>query len=452
MHIHILGVCGTFMGGVAMLAKEQGHHVSGSDQNIYPPMSDALKNAGIEIKFGYASENITPDTDLVIIGNVMSRENPCIEFILNKKINFISGPQWVYENILKSQHIFAVSGTHGKTTTTSLLAWILETAGLKPGFLIGGMPNNFNITSRVGAGKYFVIEADEYDTAFYDKRSKFLHYFPNTLIMNNLEFDHADIFSDLEAIQKQFQYLLRCVPENGVVIFPAECAALQDVVSRGCWSKKIAIGDDQTWKAILQKKDGSQFEILYCNQTVANIKWDLIGKHNIQNALAAIAAAYEAGVSSTHIEKAFLTFQGVKRRLEIRGKINDVTIYDDFAHHPTAIATTIDGLRQKIGPQRIIVIAQLGSNSMKLGAHVEHLADSFNQADQIHILKPEKANWDIAAALQSLDRKVFLYRSVDEMIENISIIAKKQDHVLIMSNQGFGGIHEKLLKKIAEKI
>ena len=363
----------------------------------------------------------------------------------------MSGPQWVYENILKHQHVLAVSGTHGKTTTTSLLTWILETAGLKPGFLIGGMPCNFDVTSRIGAGQYFVIEADEYDTAFYDKRSKFLHYFPQTLIMNNLEFDHADIFSDLEAIKKQFQFLLRCVSDNGSVIFPFDDAALQDVISRGCWSKKIETGADQNWQAKLINQDGSQFELFHRNQKLANITWGLIGKHNIQNALAAIAAAHEVGVSIADIEKAFSTFKNVKRRLEIRATINNITIYDDFAHHPTAILTTIDGLRKKVGAERIIAIAQLGSNSMKLGAHIEHLAESFHNADQIHILKPEKASWDIAEVFKPLGNKVFLYNAVSDIIEHIPTEIKSNDHILIMSNQGFSGIHEKLIKAMSEK-
>lgn len=448
MHIHILGICGTFMAGVAKLAKEQGHRVSGCDQHVYPPMSLALRAENIDIKLGYDANHLDSSIDLVIIGNALSRGNPCIESLLNKKIPFMSGPQWVYENVLKQRHVLAVSGTHGKTTTTALLAWILETAGLQSGFLIGGMPCNFSYSSRLGGGHYFVIEADEYDTAFYDKRSKFLHYFPQIVIMNNLEFDHADIFPDLEAIKKQFQFLLRCVPQQGTVIFPHDDAALQDVVSRGCWAKKIETGTDNHWQAKSIQKDSSQFEVWHCNQKLAHLSWDLIGKHNIQNALSAIAAAHEIGVSMTNIKKALSTFQGVKRRLEMRAKINGITIYDDFAHHPTAITTTIDGLRNKVGNERIMVVAQLGSNSMKLGAYDTQLSDAFQKADAVYVLRPEKINWNIESVLKPLGRKAFLCDSVEQITHMISKEVRATDHILMMSNQSFFGLHEKLIQQL----
>jgi UDP-N-acetylmuramate: L-alanyl-gamma-D-glutamyl-meso-diaminopimelate ligase len=448
MRIHIVGICGTFMGGVALMARELGHTVTGSDLNIYPPMSDALQNAGIDIRLGYEPSTIPSDVDLVIIGNTIGRANPSVDYVLNHNLNYTSGAQWMGDNVLRHQHVLAVSGTHGKTTTTGLLAWILETAGLHPGFLIGGVPKNFDGTSRLGAGDYFVIEADEYDTAFYDKRSKFLHYRPNTLIVNNIEYDHADIFPDLEAIKKQFQILLRTVPSNGAVIYPKSDINIPDVISRGCWSKHIVTGDENGWSAKLLKPDGSAFECYFGAEKRADIAWNLVGNHNIQNALAAIAAAVEVGVSMTAIEKAFATFENVKRRLEVRGCVNDVTVYDDFAHHPTAIATTIDGLRKRVGNQRIIAIAQLGSNSMKMGAHGDALGFSFLGADEVHILQPDDKNWDVKAVLKPVEEKSFVYPSVDKILASVLQRVRSNDHVLIMSNKGFDGIHEKLLAQL----
>jgi UDP-N-acetylmuramate: L-alanyl-gamma-D-glutamyl-meso-diaminopimelate ligase len=344
--------------------------------------------------------------------------------------------------------VFAVSGTHGKTTTTALLTWILETAGLHPGYLIGGMPKNFLNTARLGAKKYFVIEADEYDTAFFDKRSKFLHYHPTTLIINNIEFDHADIFPDLEAIKKQFQYALRIVPSKGSVIFPTQDNHIHDVLSRGCWGKPIPICYENSWHAKLLKIDGSAFECYFQGEKRATIAWQLIGNHNIQNALAAIAAADSIGVSMRDIEKAFATFDNVKRRLEIRGCVNDITVYDDFAHHPTAIATTIAGLRARIGNEKMIVIAQLGSNSMRVGAHGDALAPSFQGADEVHVLRPDDKSWDVEIMLKPLGNKVFVHDSVSDIVNRVSKSSARHDHVLIMSNKGFDGIHEKLLNKL----
>ena len=445
MRIHIIGICGTFMGGVALIARELGHSVTGSDLNIYPPMSDALINAGIEIRLGFEPSTIDKDVDLVIIGNTIGRANPSVDYVLNNNINYISGAQWMGENVLRHQHVLAVSGTHGKTTTTALLTWILETAQLNPGYLIGGVPKNFEGSSRVGAGQYFVIEADEYDTVFYDKRSKFLHYRPNTLIINNIEYDHADIFPDLEAIKKQFQILLRTVPSNGAVIYPQADMTIPDVISRGCWGKQIITGDNNGWHAKLMKADGSEFECYFGAEKRGDIQWALVGNHNIQNALAAIAAADAIGVSMEAMIKAFASFGNVKRRLEVRGSVKDIMVYDDFAHHPTAIATTIDGLRKRVGNERIIAIAQLGSNSMKMGAHGDALGFSFMAADEIHILRPEDKSWDVEAVLKPVKDKSFIHDSVADIVEAVSKRAHQKDHVLVMSNKGFDGIHEKLL-------
>ncbi|MDP1574632.1 MAG: UDP-N-acetylmuramate:L-alanyl-gamma-D-glutamyl-meso-diaminopimelate ligase [Coxiellaceae bacterium] len=450
--IHIIGICGTFMGGVALIARELGHSVTGSDLNIYPPMSDALINAGVEIRLGFEPSTIDKDVDLVIIGNTIARTNPSVDYVLNNNINYISGAQWMGDHVLRHQHVLAVSGTHGKTTTTALLTWILETATLNPGFLIGGVPNNFEGTSRLGAGKYFVIEADEYDTVFYDKRSKFLHYRPNTLIVNNIEYDHADIFPDLEAIKKQFQILLRTVPTNGSVIYPKSDKNIPDVISRGCWAKQIVTGDDHGWHATLIKQDGSEFECHFGTEKRGEIRWSLVGNHNIQNALAAIAAADAIGISMEVITEAFATFGNVKRRLEVRGCVNDVTVYDDFAHHPTAIAATIDGLRKHVGNARIIAIAQLGSNSMKMGVHGDALGASLIAADEIHILQPEDKSWDLEAVLKPVKDKSFVHVSVPDIVASVSKRAHQKDHVLVMSNKGFDGIHEKLLQGIADTV
>lgn len=451
MKIHILGICGTFMGGVALLARALGHNVTGSDVNVYPPMSETLVASGIPIQFGYEPSVIDAQTELVIIGNTISRNNPCVDYVLNQGIKYTSGAAWIGDNILHHQHVLAVAGTHGKTTTTALLTWILETAGQNPGFLIGGVPKNFTQTARLGSGKYFVIEADEYDTAFCDKRSKFLHYRPRTLIMNNLEFDHADIFPDLEAIKKQFQFLLRTVPSNGIVIYPKSDIHIPDVISRGCWAQQVITGDDHSWHTKLLKADGSAFECYFFDEKRATITWSLVGDHNIHNALTAIAAAESIGVSMCNIEKAFATFQNVKRRLEVRGCVNAVTVYDDFAHHPTAIAATIDGLRKRVKHERIIVIAQLGSNSMRMGAYRDALAPSFNGADAVHVLRPEDKKWDVVFVLKPLGNKVFVHDTVDSIVSDVSQQVVAHDHILIMSNKGFEGIHDKLLKSIMHK-
>lgn len=448
MRIHILGICGTFMAGIAKLAKALGYTVTGTDQNVYPPMSTILQSLGVNIAQGYHKDSVPADVDLVIVGNAMSRGNPAVESVLNKNIPFISGPQWLYEHVLKDRHVLAVAGTHGKTTTSAMLAWMLESAGLHPGFLIGGVPKNFNETARLGSSNYFVIEADEYDTAFYDKRAKFLHYHPRTLIMNNLEFDHADIYEDLAAIQKQCQFLLRTVPGDGLVIYPHDCDALKDVVARGCWSRQVALQENKSWRVTPLKTDYSAFDIIAPDQQSVAIHWKLLGAHNMQNALAAAVAAFHVGVSLEHIKIGLETFENVKRRMEVRAVVRGITVYDDFAHHPTAIETTINGLRAKVGDERVIVLAQLGSNTMEKGVHQLTLGAAFHEADQVHIWHPEKSDWDIAPVLNTLNGRGFAHPTVDDMMQTIIPQLKSKDHVLIMSNKGFEGIHERLIAEI----
>jgi len=445
--IHILGICGTFMGGLALIARELGHEVSGSDQNIYPPMSDSLRAAKIEVQEGYDPTHLRPLPDLLIVGNAISRGNPALEFALNKNLPYISGPQWLAENVLQKRHVMAVSGTHGKTTVSSILAWILTQAGLQPGFLIGGAPLNFPVTASLGKSPFFVIEADEYDTAFYDKRSKFIHYRPRTLIINNLEYDHADIFNDLEAIKKQFQFLLRTIPSGGMVIYPQDDPEISDVLMRGCWATTQAIGAaNSVWHARNKNADGSCFELWHRDQKLGLVKWSLLGDHNIHNALAAAAAAHEVGVTSDAVISGLKSFKGVKRRLEIKGNINGVTVYDDFAHHPTAISATLSALRPKAGDKKIIAVLQFGSNTMSSGMYRENLAQSLRLADKIILLRPEK--WDITALLRDLGSKAIAFDKVEGIIEHLSTVAKPDDHILIMSNKGFEGIHQRLLKKL----
>lgn len=451
MHIHILGICGTFMGGIALIARELGHDVSGSDQNIYPPMSDSLLAAGISIKEGYDPAFLRPLPDLLIVGNAISRGNPALEYALNKHIPYISGPEWLAESVLHKRHVLAITGTHGKTTTSSILAWILTHAELNPGYLIGGVPLNFSRTAALGKSPFFVIEGDEYDTAFYDKRSKFLHYHPRTLVINNLEYDHADIFPDLEAIKKQFQYLLRTVPSSGTVIYPADDPEIPDVLDRGCWSSTQTIGTSESlWHARNKNADGSQFELWHRDQKLGLVKWGMLGDHNIRNALAAAAAAHEVGVTSESVIAALKSFQGVRRRLEVRGKVNGVTIYDDFAHHPTAIAATVAGLRSKAGDRRIIAVLQFGSNSMSAGIYREQFAQSLRAADKIVLLRPEK--WDVTGVLRELGAKAIALDRVENIIEHLVGNLQTEDHILIMSNKSFGDIHQRLLKRLQANV
>jgi len=447
-HIHILGICGTFMGGVAVLARQLGFKVSGADENVYPPMSDTLRDAGIEIIQGYDPKHLQPHPDKVVIGNAMSRGNPSVEYVLNNDIPYTSGPQWMAEHLLQHRHVLAVAGTHGKTTTTSLLTWILSQAGLKPGFLIGGVANDFDQTAELGEGKCFVIEADEYDTAFFDKRSKFIHYRPNTLVLNNLEYDHADIFSDLESIKKQFEFLLRTVPANGLIIHPYHDANVDDVMQRGCWSPvQTFMGEGADWYAKNISPDGSEFEVYYQNKSQGTLNWNMIGLHNVNNALAAIAAANNVGVTPIEAIKALSSFSGLKRRMEVRGVVNDITIYDDFAHHPTAIETTLQGLRANVGDSRIIAILQFASNTMKSGVHsAQSIANALKAADTVMMLDPEE--WDLKEVEQHLNQPTQVYNNVSEILDDLTQKLRPGDHVLIMSNKGFDGIHQKLIENL----
>lgn len=450
MRIHILGICGTFMGSIALLAKELGHEVVGSDENVYPPMSTQLQAQGIQLIEGFDPIQFNQTPDVVIVGNAMKRGNPCIEYMLNYNLPYTSGPQWLAENVLKDRWVLAVTGTHGKTTTSSILAWILDYAGLKPGFLIGGVPNNFGISARLGQGSFFVIEGDEYDTAFFDKRSKFIHYRPRTLILNNLEFDHADIFPNLAAIQTQFHHLIRTVPHNGLIIAPCSDVNLQQVLAQGCWTPIETIGDQSAlWQAENTNSDGTQFDVTQRNEIKATVQWSLLGKHNVSNALAAIVAAQHAGVAVEKSAMALSSFMNVKRRLEIRGQVNGVTVYDDFAHHPTAIAATLGALRARVRNQRIIAVLEFGSYTMSHGCHqAEDFVDALKAADYVLMLRPSKADWNIDEIASELQQPARVHDTVDQIIQDIAAQASFGDQVLIMSNKGFAGIHNKLLKAL----
>jgi len=451
MHIHILGICGTFMGGIAQLAVARGHKVTGSDANVYPPMSTQLEAAGITIMQGYQAEHLQPAPDMVVVGNAMSRGNEAVEYMLNQGLAYTSGPQWLAEHVLHDRWVLAVAGTHGKTSTSSLLAWILEYAGLQPGFLIGGVPENFGVSARMGEAPFFVVEADEYDTAFFDKRSKFIHYHPRTVILNNLEFDHADIFDDLEQIKRQFHFLVRTVPGEGLIIAPDADTNMQDVLQRGCWTatETFAVAASGGWSARLLKPDGSQFEVLIDGDSQGVVNWTLIGLHNVNNALAAIAAARHAGVPVKVAIDGLAEFVNVKRRMELRGEVNGIKVYDDFAHHPTAIETTLAGLRQRVGEQRILAILEPRSNTMKLGIHADELAASLQRADKVIILAPDSIDWDIAGAMSPLAEKVQVMTSVQAIIDAATDWTGQGDSILVMSNGGFENIHQRLLEQLA---
>jgi len=447
MHIHILGICGTFMGGIAAIAKSLGHHVTGSDQNVYPPMSTQLQELGIELTQGYDVSQLEPAPDIVVIGNAMSRGNPCVEYVLDKSLPYTSGPEWLKHNLLQDSWVLAVAGTHGKTTTASMLAWILEYAGLKPGFLIGGIVQNFGLSARIGQTPFFVIEADEYDTAFFDKRSKFVHYLPRTLILNNLEFDHADIFEDLNAIKKQFHHLIRTLPQSGKVLWPKDDEALSDVIAKGLWSESETLGDD--WDYQLLKADGSQFNVLLNTQLQGVVNWQAIGEHNVKNAMMAIAAARHVGIAIEHSIAALGEFISPKRRMELKADINNIKVYDDFAHHPTAIQTTLAGLRAKVGNDKIIAILEPRSNTMKMGVHQFTLLDSLRDADEVLLFEPENLSWSLKeqaekAGMQCFDSTIAIIETVLESIE-------PNQHVLIMSNGGFNGLHQQLVDGLANK-
>lgn len=443
------------MGGLALLAREAGYEVSGSDANVYPPMSTQLERAGITLGEGYQASHLDPAPDLVVIGNALSRGNEAVEYVLDRGMRYTSGPQWLAEHVLQDRWVLAVAGTHGKTTTASMLAWILEHAGLSPGFLIGGVPGNFGRSARLGEAPFFVVEADEYDTAFFDKRSKFVHYRPRTLILNNLEFDHADIFPDLESIQRQFHHLVRTVPGSGLIVNNAADANLARVLEAGCWTPLESVSSGEPgahWQARKLAADGSEFEVLVAGAVAGTVRWDQSGEHNMHNALSAIAAARHAGVPPAQAIAALGEFAGVKRRLEVRASIDGVTVYDDFAHHPTAITTTLEGLRQRVGAeQRILALLEPRSNTMRMGIHRDTLAPSLKAADRIWFYQPEGLDWDLAAIAAECDSPAQVETSVDAMINAVLDVARPDDHVVIMSNGAFGGIHEKLVARLGER-
>ena len=449
MHIHILGICGTFMGGVAVLARQAGHKVTGSDVNVYPPMSTQLEAQGIDLMQGYKAEHLV-EQDQVVVGNVMSRGNEAIEHVLNKNISYTSGPQWLAENVLKDKWVLAVAGTHGKTTTSSILAWILEYAGLDPGFLIGGVPANFGISARLGSGSFFVVEADEYDTAFFDKRSKFVHYHPRTVILNNLEFDHADIFEDLNAIKKQFHHLVRTVPGEGLIVHNNDDKNVQDVLQKGCWSERadFANNDASLWMIDNVSSDGRCFDVLYKRRKVGTVKSNLLGPHNRMNALAAIIAAQHVGVPVEQSVDALKEFKGIKRRMEVSGEVNEITVYDDFAHHPTAITETLQGLRDAVGNAKIWAILEPRSNTMRLGVHKKQLAPALTLADEVVLFQPEDVDWDMQSVVENVNGPASLKRSIDDIVDLLAEQSMPGDHILVMSNGAFGGIHQKILDAI----
>ncbi|NOI97326.1 UDP-N-acetylmuramate:L-alanyl-gamma-D-glutamyl-meso-diaminopimelate ligase [Vibrio sp. T3Y01] len=451
MHIHILGICGTFMGGAAVLARQLGHKVTGSDANVYPPMSTLLESQGIEIIEGFDPSQLEPRPDLVVIGNAMSRGNPCVEYVLDNNLRYTSGPQWLQEFLLHDRWVLAVSGTHGKTTTSSMLAWILEDCGYAPGFLVGGVLGNFGISARLGDSMFFVVEADEYDSAFFDKRSKFVHYHPRTLVMNNLEFDHADIFDDLEAIKRQFHHLVRTVPGNGRIFSPKQDTAIQDVLSRGCWSETESSGEAGDWDAKKLVKDGSKFEVYFQGECVGTVDWDLVGDHNVNNALMAIAAARHVGVTPDLACESLAKFINTKRRLEFKGEVAGVSVYDDFAHHPTAIELTLGGLRNKVDSKKIIAVLESRSATMKRGVHKETLADSLKQADSTYLFQPDNIDWSVQDVADACHQPAHVSDDMDVFVAKIVSEAQAGDQILVMSNGGFGGIHQKLLDALALK-
>ena len=451
MHLHILGICGTFMGSLALLARDLGHRVTGSDANVYPPMSDQLRDAGIELIEGYGSDQLEPAPDLVVIGNALSRGNTAVEAVLDRGLTYCSGPEWLRRHLLEDKWVLAVAGTHGKTTTASMLAWILEQAGLAPGFLIGGVPQNFSHSARLGETPFFVVEADEYDSAFFDKRSKFVHYRPRTLIINNLEYDHADIFPDLAAIQRQFHHLVRTLPASGLLVTPGGHQAIENTLAMGLWSERQTIGladGDSQWQARLTSPDGSAFELWHQGAKVAQVSWQLSGEHNVMNALAALVAARHVGVSPEQGARALAEFQGVKRRMECLARIRGLTVYDDFAHHPTAIRTTLAGLRHKVGSDKIIALIEPRSNTMRMGVHREALNEAVVDADAVLWYQPPDTDWDLQELVNQSPVPAKLATNLDQLIHDTLSLAEAGSHIVIMSNGGFGGIHQKLIDQI----
>ncbi|MDA8621584.1 UDP-N-acetylmuramate:L-alanyl-gamma-D-glutamyl-meso-diaminopimelate ligase [Psychrosphaera sp.] len=475
MHIHILGICGTFMGGIAAIAKQLGHKVTGSDLNVYPPMSTQLEQLGIELTTGWDEAQFKPEPDLVIIGNAMSRGNPAVEYVLARNLSYTSGPEWLKREVLQNRWVVAASGTHGKTTTSGMIAWLLESCGMNPGYLIGGVPGNFDVSARLGDSPFFVIEADEYDTAFFDKRSKFVHYLPKTLIINNLEFDHADIFKDIEAIKTQFHHLMRILPNNGLLITNPEDQYIKETLEMGCWSpvesidgsgvtqqvieptsdstSKVKTPNEADWRVNVIAnehglKDGSQFEVLLNSESVGIVNWSLTGLHNIHNGLAALAAARHCGMEIAHCVEALSEFTNAKRRMEVLLEHNDITLYDDFAHHPTAIKTTLEGLRAKVGNNRIIAILEPRSNTMKMGVHNATLAASWQDANEVLVLNIDK-DWSLDLAENQTHLNIF--NSIDAIIQHVVELLEPNDHIVVMSNGGFGGIHQKLKNVILQQ-
>jgi UDP-N-acetylmuramate: L-alanyl-gamma-D-glutamyl-meso-diaminopimelate ligase len=451
MHIHILGICGTFMGGLAALARESGHRVTGCDANVYPPMSDQLRALDIELIEGYGADQLALKPDLFVVGNVIVRGNALMEAILDAGLAYTSGPQWLADNVLQGRHVLAVAGTHGKTTTTSMLAWALDQAGLEPGFLVGGVPLNFGVSARLGAGKTFVIEADEYDSAFFDKRSKFVHYRPRTAVLNNLEFDHADIFDDLKAIERQFHHLVRTVPAHGRLVVNAREESLQRVLAMGCWSEVQRFGARKEEPGALRARgEPHAFDVLRGSLKIARVEWPLLGEHNQLNALATIAAAEHVGVAPEVAARALASFQNVRRRLELRGEAGGVKVYDDFAHHPTAMRTTINGLRRKVGSDRILAVFEPRSNTMKLGSMKAQLPWALEEAD-LSFCHSGGLGWDATQALAPLGAQATVSDSIDDLVRKVVAAARPGDHVLCMSNGGFGGVHTKLLDALAAR-
>jgi UDP-N-acetylmuramate: L-alanyl-gamma-D-glutamyl-meso-diaminopimelate ligase len=445
MHLHILGICGTFMGGIALLARALGHRVEGSDANVYPPMSTQLEAAGIGLMEGFDASHLDPPPDVVVVGNAMKRGIPAVEHMLDRGLPYVSGPEWLRENLLCDRWVLAVAGTHGKTTASSMLAWVLEDAGLDPGFLIGGVPRDFGVSARLGSKPFFVVEADEYDTAFFDKRSKFVHYRPRTLVLNNLEFDHADIFDDLAMIQRQFHHLVRTVPGSGLIVRPTGEPALDEVLDMGCWTPLETVGAAGDWSAEPERPDYSRFRALVRGAPVGTLDWDQTGRHNMLNALAVLAAARHAGVPAKQGVASLSRFQGVKRRMELRGEVRGVRVYDDFAHHPTAIAATLDGLRKRVGGERIVAVLEPRSNTMRMGVHNRSLAASLELADSVHLFAPADLGWDPAPLFSNLGERAAVFARVDDIVARVAAEARPGDHLLVMSNGGFQGIHQKLL-------
>ena len=451
MKLHILGICGTFMGGVAALARELGHEVEGSDQNVYPPMSTQLEQLGIALRSGYLPEHLSAGVDEVVVGNALSRGNPAVEHVLDAGLRYVSGAQWLGERVLPGREVLAVAGTHGKTTTTSILAWLLEAAGREPGFLVGGVPENFGVSARLGRGREFVVEADEYDTAFFDKRSKFVHYRPAVAILNNLEYDHADIFPDLAAIQRQFHHLVRTVPGRGRLIVNGEDAALAEVLAMGCWTpvERFGLDGDFDWSARLHAADGSHFDVLHKGAVAGTVRWPLLGRHNVMNGLAAIAAAHAVGADLARAIPALADFVSVKRRLETLGEAGGVTVYDDFAHHPSAIRTTLEGLRARVGAARILVALEPRSNSMRLGAHAGQIAPALDLADAVVFLQRPELPWDAGKVIAALRGQGEAVPTVEAMLERLRALARPGDHLVFMSNGGFEGAPRRSLAVLA---